>query len=100
MNIDMEKARREELRWVILRALYAAQEIGTTETIVRSAIDEVIPDATDTEIRRGFDYLEERKLVTVERNRQCWFAKINNHGIDFVEYTVEAYPGIARPAKW
>lgn len=100
MNFNMEKARREELRWVILRALYAAQEIGTSEIIVRSAIEGVIPDVTDVEIRRGLDYLEERKLVVVERNRPCWFSKINNHGIDFVEYTVDAYPGIARPAKW
>lgn len=84
MNIDMEKARREELRWVILRALYAAQEIGTTEVIVRSAIEEVIPDVTDIEIRRALDYLEKRQLVLVERNRPCWFAKVNNHGIDFV----------------
>lgn len=97
--IDMEKARREEMRWVILRSLYAAQPIGTSEIIVRSAIDPVCPGVTELEIRRELDYLAERKLIMVEK-KQIWFAKINNHGIDFVEYAVEAYPGIARPKKW
>lgn len=97
--IDMEKARREEMRWVILRSLYSAQPVGTSETIVRSAIDPVCPGVTELEIRREMDYLEERNLIGLER-KQAWFAKINNHGIDFVEYTIDAYPGIARPKKW
>jgi hypothetical protein len=100
MDIDMERARREELRWVLLRALYAAQEIGTSETILRKAIEDVIRDVTDIEIRRALDYLTERELIAVERKRPVWFAKINNHGIDFVEYTVDAHPGIARPNRW
>lgn len=54
---------------------------------------------TELEIRREMDYLEERNLIGLER-KQAWFAKINNHGIDFVEYTIDAYPGIARPKKW
>jgi len=99
MNVDMEKARREEARWVILLSLYSAQPIGTSEVIIRNAIEPVVPDITGLEIRRELDYLEERKLISVER-RQVWFAKINNHGIDVVEYTVDCHPGIARPKKW
>lgn len=100
MEIDMERARREEMRWLILRALYAAQPMGTSEVIIRNAMEPVIPDATELEIRRELDYLVERELAAVERNRPVWFAKINNHGIDVVEYTVECRPGIARPKKW
>jgi hypothetical protein len=100
MDIDMERARREEMRWLILRALYAAQPMGTSEAIIRNALEPVIPDATELEIRKELDYLEERELAKVERNRPVWFAKINNHGIDFVEYTVDCRPGISRPRKW
>lgn len=100
MDIDMERARREEMRWLILRALYAAQPMGTSEVIVRNALEPVIPDATEFEIRKALDYLEERGLVGVERDRPVWFAKINNHGMDVVEYTVDCRPGIARPRKW
>ena len=100
MDIDMERARREEMRWLILRALYSANPTGTSEVIIRNAMEPVIPDATELEIRKELDYLEERELVKVERNRPVWFGKINNHGIDFVEYAVDCRPGIARPRKW
>lgn len=100
MEIDMERARREEMRWLILRALYAAQPMGTSEVIIRNALEPVIPDATETEIRNAQDYLVERGLISVERDRPVWFAKINNHGLDVVEYTVDCRPGIARPRKW
>jgi hypothetical protein len=100
MVIDMERARREEMRWLILRALYAAQPMGTSEVIIRNALEPVVPDATELEIRKELDYLEERELARVDRNRPVWFAKINNHGLDVVEYTVGCHPGIARPRKW
>lgn len=99
-SMDLAKAQCEELRWVILLALNAARPMGTTEVIVRRAIDPVVPGVTDLEIRRELDYLAERKLITVERDRPVWFAKINRYGIDVVEYTVSCDPGIARPAKW
>lgn len=100
MLMDMEKARREEMRWNILRALYAAQPVGTSEAIINTALIEIIPDITILDIRRALDYLAERKLVELERNRPVWFAKLNRYGVDVVEYTVDCHPGIARPAKW
>jgi hypothetical protein len=99
--IDLEKARREELRWMILRGLHAAQPVGTTEVILMKAVEPVCPDVTVNEIRRELNYLEERDLVTVSNmDSPVWFAKINRHGIDIVEYTVSCHPGIARPKKW
>ena len=101
MDIDLEKARREELRWMILRALNAAQPVGTTEIIMLKAIEPVVPDVTLIELRRELDYLAERDLVTVSReDTPVWFAKINRHGIDIVEYTVPCHPGISRPKNW
>jgi len=100
-KMDLAKARREELRWMILRSLYAAQPVGASEAIIRNAIDPCIPDLTITELRRELDYLAERDLVTIsERNRPVWFAKINRNGVDIVEYTVDCQPGIARPKEW
>lgn len=98
--MDMAKAQCEELRWLILLALNAARPVGTTEVIIRHAIDPVVPGVTDLQIRCELDYLAERKLIIVERDRPVWFAKINRYGIDVVEYTVSCDPGIARPAKW
>ena len=99
-SVDLATAQREELRWLILLALNAARPVGTSEVIVRRALDPVVPGVTDLEIRREMDYLAERDLVNIERNRPVWFAKINRHGIDIVDYTVACHAGIARPAKW
>jgi len=97
---NLNRAKREELRWLVLRTLYAGQEIGVSETIIRNAVEPVIPDVTETEIRRAMDYLQERDLIAIERNRPIWFAKINRVGIDLVEGTIECHPGIARPKDW
>jgi len=99
-SMDMERARREELRWLILRALYAAQPVGTSERIIRTVVDPIIRGVTELEIRNQIDYLHERKLVGVEKEHPVWFAKINRAGIDVVEYTVPCDPGIARPKAW
>jgi hypothetical protein len=98
--MDMEKARREDLRWLILRSLYAAQPIGTSEMIIRTAVEPIVPGVTELEIRNQLDYLTQRKLIETEKNRPVWFAKINRYGIDVVEYTLDCDPGIARPKKW
>lgn len=100
MQVDILKAQFEELRWLILLTLNAARPIGTSEVIIRRAIDPVVPGMTENEIRRELDYLEERFLITLTKDRPVWFAKINRNGIDVVEYTVSCDPGIARPAKW
>lgn len=99
-SVDIEKARVEELRWVVLMALNAARPVGTSEIIIQRAIEPVVPGVTYHEIRRELDYLTQRELIHLEKDRPVWFAKLNNHGIDFVEYTVPASPGIARPQKW
>ena len=99
-RIDLEKARREEMRWLILYTLYSAQPVGTSEAIAISAVVAIIPDITELEMRKELDYLMERKLITIEKNRPIWFAKINRYGIDVVEYVVPCDPGIARPRKW
>ncbi|MGP8432005.1 hypothetical protein ACT2FY_39450 [Paraburkholderia fungorum] len=102
MNPDVEKSRRENLRWLILLALNSAQPIGASEQIILSAIAPMIPDLTQLELRRGLDYLAERDLIMIAgRDTQpAWFCKLHRHGIDVVEYTVPVEPGIARPAKY
>jgi hypothetical protein len=99
--IDLARARREEIRWMILRALDAARPVGTTEIIIMKAMEPVCPDITLIEIRRELDYLADRELITVmNTDLPVWFAKINRHGIDIVDYTVPCHPGIARPRRW
>ena len=100
--MDMDKAARESLRWLILQALYSAQPIGASEQVLFQAIVPSQPLLTSLELRRNLDYLHERELVMITgKNEQMfWFAKLTRHGIDLVEYTTPMEPGIARPNKY
>jgi hypothetical protein len=98
---DLNRAKREELRWLVLLTLYQAQEIGLSENIILNSVQPCLPDVTQMEIRRAMDYLAERDLMKIEdRHQPVWFAKINRYGMDIVEYTLPVDPGIARPRKW
>lgn len=102
MSPDLEKARRENLRWLILLALNSAQPVGASEQVVFSAITPMMPDLTQLELRRNLDYLAERELITITGRTQMpqWFCKLDRVGLDVVEYTVSCEPGIARPTKY
>jgi hypothetical protein len=101
-DIDLEKTKRETLRWLIMVTLNAARPFGTTEPVILSAVETVIPGVTQLEIRRELEYLENRQLVEISGRglQPSWQSKLTHHGIDVVEYTVECYPGIGRPQKW
>jgi hypothetical protein len=102
MTPDLQKARREHIRWLILQALNSARPVGTSEEILHSALMPVVPDLTHRELRCELDYLEERTLILITgRSTQPeWFCKIDRFGIDVVEYTVDCDAGIARPNKY
>lgn len=101
MPIDLERQKREQLRWLILDALNAARPLGANEHLVLSIAREVIPDVTPRELRRELDYLEERGLARIRNNdTPTWHAELTRDGIDVAEYTVDCDPGIARPKKY
>ncbi len=99
--MDMEKARREAIRWSIIVALNAGRPEPTAETLVLSAIQSIPIECTARELRRELEYLAERDLVEVKRLEGApWIAHLTRHGIDVAEYTVECDPGIARTKKY
>lgn len=97
---DLDKARRETNRWLILQCLDCARPLGAGEALLISALSDTIK-ITQLELRRELDYLQERELVEISgRNSHQWTAKLTRAGIDVVEYTVDCEPGIARPQKY
>jgi len=98
---DLAKVRRETLRWEIIRTLDKARPIGAPEGLVLAVMRDVFGDATELELRRELDYLEERALVKFARLPDGrWLAELTRDGVDVAEYTVDCDPGIARPAKY
>ncbi len=101
MNIDMEKQRREQLRWILLLALNHARPYGLQEAVLLGTAQGVYPDATALEVRRELDYLENRRLVDIQRAPSGpWHGELTRYGVDIAEYTIQCEPGIARPPKY
>ncbi|MFG6462298.1 hypothetical protein ACG04Q_12020 [Roseateles sp. DXS20W] len=99
MAQQMRKARSESIRWYLLVALNVARPAGAGTPILLTVIQANHTDATEMEIRRELDYLEDRELVSIKKDTlNRWHAELTRHGVDIVEYTVEVEPGIARPA--
>ena len=92
------KARREAMRWHLLSAINVSRPVGIYTEALLPIIQSVYPDATHLEVRRELDYLEERELCKIHRDpMDRWFVDLSRCGIDYVEYTIDAQPGIARP---
>ena len=99
-GIDIEQKRREEARWRILRMIDAGRPVPLSEHIIWRILNEIKIPFTMNEVRRELQYLRDRNLITIEgEDTDTWYGKLTWHGIDLVEYTVAAEPGIARPRK-
>lgn len=99
--MDMERTRRETIRWHILVAVNSGRPEAVAEPLILSAIQSIPVECTARELRRELDYLADRKLLEIARHEGApWTADLTRHGVDFVEYTLAAEPGIARPKKY
>lgn len=98
--IDIARAERETLRWVMLYALWHARPYGTTEMVLlRTAQDVPIAVTPDT-VRQELASLAKRGLLTLIRDAAIWQAEITAEGEDVVEHRAPCPPGIARPPRW
>jgi hypothetical protein len=98
---SLEKAKRETVRWHILRVLDSGRPGAVSEMLITECLKAASLGVTMTELRRELDYLADRQLVTLHRDdTPVWSAKLTALGVNVVEYTVECKPGIARPPRW
>lgn len=95
---QLQKIRRESIRWHLLAAINVSRPQGMYTGGLLPIIQSVYPDATELELRRELDYLEERELVKIHRDPlDRWMVELTRWGVDIAEYTVECDPGVARP---
>lgn len=100
-EVDLDRAQREEVRWRILRALDAGRPSPVAETVIYRALADIDIPLSPKGLRRELGYLADRDLVELLNTQEpTWSARLTRWGVDFVEYTIEAQPGIARPPKW
>lgn len=100
-GVDLARARRETMRWLVLLTLNNARPLGAYESTVLTVVQAEYADATALEVRRELDYLEGRQLVEIRREPTGrWWCDLTRHGVDVAEYTVDVEPGIARPKRY
>lgn len=101
MAIDLEKQKREQLRWLILETLNSARPIGANEGLMLNVVNDIQGQVTPRELRLELDYLSDRGLVSITgKDTPIWHAELTRDGVDVVEYTVACDAGIARPKKY
>ncbi|WP_343590154.1 hypothetical protein [Paracidovorax wautersii] len=101
MTIDVARARREHLRWLIILTLNNARPVGAMEGPILAVAQSEYPDATPMELRRELDYLHDRELVKLDKQPTGrWHADLTRFGTDLAEYTIPCEPGIGRPEKY
>lgn len=98
MNPNMQKIRREQIRWHLMAIINVSRPYGINTPALLPVIQSVYQDATEHELRRELDYLEVRELVKIQRDPlDHWMVELTRWGVDVVEYAVDCDPGVARP---
>lgn len=98
--IDLARAERESLRWVLLLALWHARPYGTSEQVLGRTCQDIPIRVTHDVVRAELDSLAKRGLVTVAKAGPVWHAELTAAGEDVVDFRTDAPAGIARPPRW
>jgi hypothetical protein len=93
-----DKVRREAVRWHLMQIANVSRPQGMYTGAMLPILQSVYPDASELEVRRQLDYLQERDVVKIDIDPMGrWFVTLTRWGVDIVEYTVPCEPGISRP---
>lgn len=98
--IDIARAEREQLRWLLLAALWHARPYGATEDLLMRCAAEIPLRAGMADVRRELDWLAKRGFVDLAQDGPVWKAGIAAAGEDVYDHRTPAPSGLARPQKW
>lgn len=99
-EINIDRKQREEARWIILRTCDAARPMAARENQIARILADVALGMTERELRRELTYLAEKQLLSIPNLKaKVWHGSLTAYGIDVVEYTKDAPPGIDRPSE-
>ncbi len=99
--MDMDKSRREAIRWMLLLALNRSRPFAVRELWLLTTVQGEFPDSSSLEVRREIEYLAMRRLVDIRKKPDGpWEIELTRYGVDIAEYTIDCEPGIARPQKY
>lgn len=99
---QLENARRKMVRYRILKILDAGRPLPVGEGLIGSILIDADLDATESDVRKALQYLEDKGFVEIEMPKRGinshWSARLLPTGVDYIENAHIDEPGIARPA--
>ena len=100
INPLIDEAMLPAARWDILRTLRIGGHLGATERMIREVLVAGYLGITQHWLRDQLTYLEDRKLVAIERHAiDPWRVVLTRHGYDVADYQVPCEAGIRRPPR-
>lgn len=94
-------ARRQEIRWRILRVVDTGRPVPVLETLTWRTLDDADLLVTVGEVRKEAVYLEQQGLLVINRKKNNeWAFSLSPAGADVCDYTIDAPPGVGRPEKY
>ena len=96
--MNLKRHQRQHARWRILKTLDSGRPYKVVESLMHRVIADSHLPSDREDLRRELDYLSDKGLLDLDRsNRDEWAAELTAKGVDVVEYSIDAPPGIARP---
>ena len=89
-------------RWSIIRTLgIGGMRMGATDKMILEVVNaEYVPPVDREWVRDELLYLEDRRLVHIERSEiNPWRATLTRYGSDIYHYQIPVEEGIARPNR-
>lgn len=97
----LELERRKNIRWVVLRLSDRSRPIPLSESLAQRALHDVSYVVSQGELRRIITYLEQKKLLQIERSKaDSWSFTPTADGVDCCEYNADCPPGVGRPEQY
>ena len=98
---QLDKWRREVLRWRIIQTLNIGRPYPVSEDILYQTVAGPDMPVREFDVRKELDYLRVRELVKIRgQGTPKWTAELTRYGVDLAEYNIDCEAGIARPVKY
>lgn len=98
--LDVARAERETLRWVLVTALWHGRPYGCNESLLLACAHDIPVRATSADLRRELAWLHSHGLASVAKDGPVWSACLSSMGEDVYDYRADAPAGLARPPRW
>ena len=98
--VDIARAERETLRWILLLATWYARPYGVSEAVLVRCAHDIPLRVTPDQVRQELNHLAGHNLLKINAEAAHWHVSIGVLGEDVVDYRAPAPLGVARPPRF